>query len=378
MSHLLIDKHLALLHSFAQNRVDTFHSDFHCLNRRPGLFIQVLKTVVNLVLLTYLDTLINREVGVVLERVEEQVAFPLGHQFDISQNGFVGEFNFSVEGGGVFAAADDLFEVVELELLVVGEGLDELFLDLWEVVVDDLFGFGGVQLDEGLDLLGQDVAQFLLVPTHFLQLVLLGRVALLNNDFLKETLEKLEDPDSEIGPGPEINVNCIAELFVHTADLSLEVHQVIEPGTLIDRNEPGTNKLRMFIINKGKNPNNIPGGKYLINLLLGKLVVLTVVLLEQFIIQAVLDIADDAIVVDEVDDDLEVLLLGEGDCPVDDNAREEDVHHDSCFALFTLARVGQVLGWGENARLGYVCVGEGEQLLQRQVGWLLGVTLGFG
>jgi hypothetical protein len=131
MSHLLINEHLALLHSFAQNRVDTFHSNFHCLNRRPGLFIQVLKTVVHLVLLTYLDALINREVGVVLERVEEQVAFPLGHQLDIAQDGFVGEFNFSVEGGGVFAAADDLFEVVELELLVVGEGLDELLLDFW-------------------------------------------------------------------------------------------------------------------------------------------------------------------------------------------------------------------------------------------------------
>jgi hypothetical protein len=207
-----------------------------------------------------------------------------------------------------------------------------------------LFGFGGVQLDEGLDLLGQDVAQFLLVTTHFLQLVLLGGVALLNNDFLEETLEKFKDPDSEIGPGPEINVNRIAKLFVHTADLSLEVHQVIEPCALIDRNEPGTNKLRMFIINKCKNPNNIPGGKYLINLLLGKLVVLTVVLLEQFIIQAVLDIADDAIVVDEVDDYLKVLLLGEGHCPVDDNAREEDVHHDSRFALFALAGVGQVLG----------------------------------
>jgi hypothetical protein len=77
MSHLLINEHLALLHSFAQNRVDTFHSDFHCLNRRPGLFIQVLKTVVYLVLLTYLDTLVDWEVGVVLERVEEQVAFPL-------------------------------------------------------------------------------------------------------------------------------------------------------------------------------------------------------------------------------------------------------------------------------------------------------------
>ncbi len=344
MSHLLIDEHLALLHSFAQNRVDTFHSNFHCLDRRPGLFIQVLKTVVHLVLLTYLNALVDREVGVVLERVEEQVAFPLGHQLDIAQDGFVGEFYFSVEGGGVFAAADDLFEVVELELLVVGEGLDELLLDFWEVVVDDLFGFGGVQLDEGLDLLGQDVAQFLLVPTHFLQLVLLGGVALLNNDFLEETLEKFEDPDSEIGPGPEINVDCVAELLVHTADFSLEVHQVIEPGTLIDRNKPGTNKLGMLIINKGKNPNNIPGGKYLINLLMRKLVVLTMVLLEQFIIQAVLDIAYNAIVVDEVDDDLEVLLLGEGDCPVDDNAREEDVHHDPCFGLFALAGVYQVLG----------------------------------
>jgi hypothetical protein len=172
----------------------------------------------------------------------------------------------------------------------------------------------------------------------------LGGVTLLNNDFLEETLEKFKDPDSEIGPRPEINVNCITKLFVHTADFSLKIHQVIKPCTLINRNKPGINKLRMFIINKCKNPNNIPGSKYLINLLLCKLVVLTMVLLKQFIIQAILDITYNAIVVDEVDDDLEVLFLGKGDCPVDDNAREEDVHHDPCFGLFALAGVYQVLG----------------------------------
>jgi hypothetical protein len=141
-----------------------------------------------LVLLADLYAFVNREVGVVLKRVQEQVAFPLGHQLYITQDGFVGQLGFGVEGSRVLTAVDDLFEVVELKLLVVRESLDELLLDFWKVVVDDLFGFCGVQFHEGLYLLGQDVAQFLLVPSHFLEFLLLRCVPLFHNDFLEETL----------------------------------------------------------------------------------------------------------------------------------------------------------------------------------------------
>ena len=67
-----------------------------------------------MVLLADLYALVDREVGVVFKRVQEQVAFPLGHQLHIAQDGFFGQLGFGVEGSRVLTAVDDLFEVVEL------------------------------------------------------------------------------------------------------------------------------------------------------------------------------------------------------------------------------------------------------------------------
>ncbi len=68
-----------------------------------------------------------------------------------------------------------------------------------------------------------------------------------------------------------------------------------------------------------------------------------VVLLQQGLIQPVVDVLDDPVVVNQVDDDLEVLLLRESHSPVDDDARQEHVHHDPRLYLLTLTTVHQIL-----------------------------------
>ena len=73
-------------------------------------------------------------------------------------------------------------------------------------------------------------------------------IPLLDNDFFKQVLQELKDPDSEIRPGPEININSVIVLFVHAADFRLQVHQVIQPGSFINGDESVVDKLRIFIV----------------------------------------------------------------------------------------------------------------------------------
>ena len=132
--------------------------------------------------------------------------------------------------------------------LIVGKSLDELLLDFGEVVVDDLFGFGGVKFNKGLYLLHENVTKFFFVLHDFLEFLFLSGIPLLDNDFFKQVLQELKDPDSEIRPGPEININSVIVLFVHAADFRLQVHQVIQPGSFINGDESVVDKLRIFIV----------------------------------------------------------------------------------------------------------------------------------
>ncbi len=130
-----------------------------------------------------------------------------------------------------------------MEILIVGECLDELLLDFGQVVVDDLFGLGRVQLHQRLDLLGKDIPEAFLVLHDLTQLVLPGGVSLLDDDLLEEAFQELKDPDSQVGPGPEININSVVELFVHAAYLRLEVHEVVLAGSLVDGDEAVADEL---------------------------------------------------------------------------------------------------------------------------------------
>lgn len=67
MSHLVIKVDLILIKPFPEYGINPFHGNLDCLNGCTGPLIEIFETIIDLVLFTDFDTLINGEVGVVLE-----------------------------------------------------------------------------------------------------------------------------------------------------------------------------------------------------------------------------------------------------------------------------------------------------------------------
>ena len=120
MGHFVIVIDLVLIESFPKDGVNTFHGNFDSFYWSAWLFIQILKTIVDLLFLADFDALVNREISVVLESLEQLIRFHSGHQFNVTQNGLLGQFVLvGAERSWVLVASDDLFQIIQLQLLVV-------------------------------------------------------------------------------------------------------------------------------------------------------------------------------------------------------------------------------------------------------------------
>jgi len=93
---------------------------------------------------------------------------------------------------------NDLLKIFELEFLIVREDLDELLLNLRKIIVDDLFGFGGIKLNQGFDFLCENVTESSFIFHDCSEFFFVGGIFLLNNEFGEDILKELEYPDSKV------------------------------------------------------------------------------------------------------------------------------------------------------------------------------------
>lgn len=94
--------------------------------------------------------------------------------------------------------ANDLLKIFELEFLIVRKDLNELLLNLRKIIVDDLFGFSGVKLNQGFDFLCENITKSSFIFHDCSEFFLVGGIFLFNDKYGEDTLKELEYPDSKI------------------------------------------------------------------------------------------------------------------------------------------------------------------------------------
>lgn len=83
---------------------------------------------------------------------------------------------------------------------------------------------------------------------------------MLYDNLFEQVFQKLEYPNSQIRLSPQIDVYCISELFVHAANLSLQVHEIVLPGSFINGDKPVADELLILVKDQSQNSDDIPRG----------------------------------------------------------------------------------------------------------------------
>lgn len=130
-----------------------------------------------------------------------------------------------------------------------------------------MLSLGGVQLDKGLYSLHEYLSQPPFVTQDLVESFFV-RGVLLHDELFERILQELKNADSEVRFRPEVDVNGIAKLFVHKADLRLQVHEVVLPRLFVDRNQAATDEVLVLVGNQRQDPNDVPRGQDLVDLLL--------------------------------------------------------------------------------------------------------------